>query len=235
MNQIPIEKKVLNENQKIAAELREKFREHKILVVNIISSPGSGKTTLLERTLERLGQRSDAKSKRVVVLTGDLQTENDARRLAQWGFPVKQIITGGTCHLDAKMIERHIADWPLDSFDLLIIENVGNLVCPSSYDLGEHCKIVMLSVTEGEDKPLKYPSIFVKSELMLLSKVDLLPYVPFSAELAKSNARTVHPGIRIIETAGVAGAAREDGLEEWMRWLEEKLVAVKSGELVSAE
>jgi len=221
--QIAIEKKVLNENQRIAAELRERFAQHNILVVNIISSPGSGKTTLLERTLERLD-----KTKRVVLLTGDLQTENDARRLGRWGFPVKQIITGGTCHLDAKMIERHIADWPLDSFDLLIIENVGNLVCPSSYDLGEHCKIVMLSVTEGEDKPLKYPSIFVKSELMLLSKVDLLPYVPFDAELAKSNARSVHPGIEIIETS-----SQGDGLDEWMLWLDAKLASVKSAARVA--
>jgi hydrogenase nickel incorporation protein HypB len=224
MSQIAVEKKVLNENQKIAAELREKFREHKILVVNIISSPGSGKTTLLERTLERMD-----KGKRVVLLTGDLQTENDATRLAQWGFRVKQIITGGTCHLDAKMIERHLAEWPLESFDVLIIENVGNLVCPTSYDLGEHFKIVMLSVTEGEDKPLKYPAIFLKSELMILSKVDLLPYVPFDAELAKSHARSVHPGIQIIETS-----SKGDGLDEWMKWLEAKLVAVKSGELVSA-
>jgi hydrogenase nickel incorporation protein HypB len=224
MSQIAVEKKVLNENQKIAAELREKFRQHKILVVNIISSPGSGKTTLLERTLERLD-----KGKRVVLLTGDLQTENDAKRLAQWGFPVKQIITGGTCHLDAKMIERHLTDWPLENFDVLIIENVGNLVCPTSYDLGEHFKIVMLSVTEGEDKPLKYPSIFVKAELMILSKIDLLPHVPFDAELAKNNARLVHPGIEIIETS-----SKGSGLDEWMRWLEEKLAAVKSGELISA-
>jgi hydrogenase nickel incorporation protein HypB len=232
MSQIAVEKKVLNENQKIAAELRERFREHRILVVNLISSPGSGKTTLLERTLDRMNQARWDKSKRVVLLTGDLQTENDARRLGQFGFRVKQIVTGGTCHLDAKMIERHLADWPLDGFDLLIIENVGNLVCPSSYDLGEHAKIVMLSVTEGEDKPLKYPSIFVKSELMILSKVDLLPYVPFDAELARSNARAVHPGIRIIETSSASG--RGDGLEEWMQWLEEKLAAVKSGEAVSA-
>jgi hydrogenase nickel incorporation protein HypB len=223
MTQITIEKKVLNENQKIAAELRERFAEHRILVVNLISSPGSGKTTLLERTLERLD-----KTTRVVLLTGDLQTENDAKRLSQWGFPVKQIITGGTCHLDAKMIERHLAEWPLDSFDLLIIENVGNLVCPSSYDLGEQCKIVMLSVTEGEDKPLKYPSIFVKSELMILSKVDLLPYVPFDAELAKSNARSVHPGMEIIETS-----SKGDGLDEWLRWLSTKLAAVKTGATAS--
>jgi hydrogenase nickel incorporation protein HypB len=224
MSQIVVEKKVLNENQKLAAELREKFREHKILVLNIISAPGSGKTTLLERTLERLD-----KSKRVVLLTGDLQTENDAKRLAQWGFPVKQIITGGTCHLDAKMIEKHLADWPLEDFDMLIIENVGNLVCPTSYDLGEHFKIVILSVTEGEDKPLKYPAIFVKSELMILSKVDLLPYVSFDAEVAKQNARSVHPGIEILETS-----SKGEGLDAWMKWLEEKLAAVKSGELVSA-
>ena len=120
------------------------------------------------------------KSARVAVLTGDLQTENDAQRLAKFGFPVKQIITGGTCHLDAKMIEQHLADWKLEDLDLLIVENVGNLVCPSSYDLGEDAKIVLLSTTEGEDKPLKYPSIFFKSELMVLTKIDLLPYVPFS-------------------------------------------------------
>ena len=223
--QIAVEKKVLNENQKLADELRERFGQHRIFVVNLISSPGSGKTTLLERTLERMDQ-----SRRLAILTGDLQTENDATRLARFGFPVKQIITGGTCHLDAKMIERHLSEWPLENFDLLIIENVGNLVCPSSYDLGEHCKVVMLSVTEGEDKPLKYPSIFVKSQLMLLSKVDLLPYVPFDVELAKRNARTVHPGIRIIETSN-----KGDGLDEWMNWLDAQVAAVKSGELVSAK
>lgn len=217
-NQIPVEKKVLNENQRIAAELREKFREHKILVLNVISSPGSGKTTLLEKTLQAFDR-----SKRVVVLTGDLQTENDAKRLAQWGFPVKQIVTGGTCHLDAKMIEKHLADWPLDSFDILLIENVGNLVCPSSYDLGELAKVVILSVTEGEDKPLKYPSIFFKSELMILSKTDLLPYVPFDAELAKQNARTVHPGMQIVEVSSSKG----DGLKEWLDWIEQKLAEVK--------
>jgi hydrogenase nickel incorporation protein HypB len=224
MSQIVVEKKVLNENQKLAAELRERFRQHKILVVNIISSPGSGKTTLLEHTLERMD-----KTKRVALLTGDLQTENDAKRLAKWGFPAKQIITGGTCHLDAKMIDKHLADWKLEELDILIIENVGNLVCPTSYDLGEHHKIVILSVTEGEDKPLKYPSIFVKSDLMILSKVDLLPYLSFDAELAKQNARTVHPGIEIIETSN-----KGDGLEQWMAWLESKLAAVKAGDAVSA-
>jgi len=213
MSQIVVEKKVLNENQKLAAELREKFREHKILVVNIISSPGSGKTTLLERTLERWD-----KSKRVVLLTGDLQTENDAKRLAQWGFPVKQIITGGTCHLDAKMIEKHLADWPLDSFDLLIIENVGNLVCPTSYDLGEHFKVVILSVTEGEDKPLKYPTLFNSADAAVITKMDIAEPCGFDRELALKNINEIRPGIRIFETSAKTGV----GMGEWLAYLAEE-------------
>jgi hydrogenase nickel incorporation protein HypB len=184
-----------------------------VLVVNLISSPGSGKTTLLEKTLETLPRGS-----RVAVLTGDLQTENDANRLKRYGYPVKQITTGGTCHLDARMIEKHIADWNLAELDLLIIENVGNQVCPSSYDLGEAAKIVLLSVTEGEDKPLKYPSIFFKSELMVLTKTDLLPYVPFNVEEAVANARRVHPEMEVVKVACLAG----DGMREWMTWLERR-------------
>ncbi len=213
MNRVPMEGKVLNENARVAAELRERFREHRVLVVNLISSPGSGKTTLLEKTLE-----SFPAGTRVAVLTGDLQTENDANRLKRYGYPVKQIVTGGTCHLDARMIEKHIADWDLDRLDLLIVENVGNLVCPSSYDLGEAAKIVLLSVTEGEDKPLKYPSIFFKSELMVLTKTDLLPYVPFEAGLAVENARRVHPGMEVVRVASLAG----DGLRDWMTWLDNR-------------
>jgi hydrogenase nickel incorporation protein HypB len=213
MNRVPLEGKVLNENARVAAELRERFREHRVLVVNLISSPGSGKTMLLEKTLETLPSGS-----RVAILTGDLQTENDANRLKRYGYPVKQITTGGTCHLDARMIEKHIADWDLGKLDLLIVENVGNLVCPSSYDLGEAAKIVLLSVTEGEDKPLKYPSIFFKSELMVLTKTDLLPYVPFDVELAVSNARRVHPEMEVVKVACLAG----DGMREWMTWLERR-------------
>src|SRR5271157_3750600 len=210
MNRIAVEKKVLNENQILAEQLRERYRQLGLLCVNLISAPGSGKTALLERTLERMD-----KGARVALLTGDLQTENDAKRLAKFGFPVKQIVTGGTCHLDAKMVERHLADWNLEDLDLLVVENVGNLVCPSSYDLGEDAKIVLLSTTEGEDKPLKYPSMFFKAELMVLTKIDLLPYVPFSAELAKENARRVHPGMEILEVSSTTG----EGLEAWMRWL----------------
>jgi hydrogenase nickel incorporation protein HypB len=211
MSRIEIEKKVLNENQVLAEHLRERYRAHGVCCINLISAPGSGKTLLLERTLERL-----APGTRVAVLTGDIQTENDANRLARFGFPVKQIITGGTCHLDAKMIGKHLEGWDLDELDLLIVENVGNLVCPSSYDLGEDCKIVLLSTTEGEDKPLKYPSIFAKSALMLLTKIDLLPYVPFNAELARENARRVNPQIQIIDVSSTTG----EGLEWWMKWLQ---------------
>ncbi|MGA9643669.1 MAG: hydrogenase nickel incorporation protein HypB [Terriglobales bacterium] len=213
MERVAMEGKVLSENARVAAELRERFREHRVFVVNLISSPGSGKTTLLEKTLEKLPAGS-----RVAVLTGDLQTENDANRLKRYGYPVKQIVTGGTCHLDARMIEKHIADWNLDEIDVLIVENVGNLVCPSSYDLGEAAKIVLLSVTEGEDKPLKYPSIFFKSELMVLTKTDLLPYVPFDATLALENARRVHPEMEVVKVASLGG----DGLREWMNWLEQR-------------
>jgi len=187
-----------------------------VLCVNLISSPGSGKTSLLERTLQRLPQEA-----RVAVLTGDIQTENDATRLKRFGFPVKQITTGGTCHLDASMIERHLVDWDLEDLDILFIENVGNLVCPSSYDLGEEAKIVVLSVTEGEDKPLKYPSIFFKSELLILNKIDLLPYVPFDIEAAVENARRVHPGMEAIRLS----CTNEEGFEQWLQWLERRRAA----------
>lgn len=218
MNRVPLEKKVLSENDRIAAELRERFRQNNVLVVNLISSPGSGKTTLLEKTLE-----AQPRTERVAVLTGDIQTENDANRLKRFGFPTKQITTGGTCHLDARMIDKHLAEWRLDDLDILFIENVGNLVCPSSYDLGEAAKIVLLSVTEGEDKPLKYPSIFFKSELVIITKTDLLPYVPFDIAKAEENARKVHPGVEIVRVSCTAG----NGLAEWLQWLERKKRAVR--------
>ena len=213
MQRLPLEKKVLSENDRLAAGLRERFAEHGILCLNLISSPGSGKTSLLERTLA-----SFPPSEAVAVLTGDIQTENDADRLKRFGFPVKQITTGGTCHLDARMIERGLADWRLEDIDLLFIENVGNLVCPASYDLGEAAKVVLLSVTEGEDKPLKYPSIFFKSELLILNKVDLLPYVPFDIAAAEQNARRIHPGMKVVRTS----CTTREGLDEWLAWLEQR-------------
>jgi len=210
MNRVAIEKNVLSENDRIAARLREWLRDKGTLAVNLISSPGSGKTMLLEKTLDMLPSGT-----RAAVLTGDIQTDNDARRLARYGYPVRQITTAGACHLDARMIENNLTDWLTDPLDLLFIENVGNLVCPTSYDLGEDAKIVVLSVTEGEDKPLKYPGIFRKAELMLLNKLDLLPYVPFDSKLAIENARRIHADIEIIETSCITGA----GLDEWLVWL----------------
>ena len=211
---VPLERKVLNENDRIAATLRERFQNHGVFCLNLISSPGSGKTSLLERTLEGFGPE-----RRVAVLTGDIQTDNDARRLAHFGFPVRQITTGGACHLDARMVERALEGWPVEDLEILFLENVGNLVCPTSYDLGEEARAVLLSVTEGEDKPLKYPATFHHADLMVLSKIDLLPYVPFQAELAKENARRVQPGIEILDVSCTTG----EGLDRWRAWLDSHL------------
>ncbi|MCS6951806.1 MAG: hydrogenase nickel incorporation protein HypB [Bryobacterales bacterium] len=218
MTRVPLEKKVLSENDRIARRLRERFRAHGVLCLNLISSPGAGKTSLLERTLEGF-----APEERVAVLTGDIQTDNDARRLARYGFPVRQITTGGTCHLEAAMIERALEGWGSEAVDLLFIENVGNLVCPASYDLGEAAKIVLLSVTEGDDKPLKYPAIFFRSALLVLNKVDLLPYVPFDVAAVRQNARRINPAIEILEVSCTTG----EGLEGWRRWLALQREAVR--------
>jgi hydrogenase nickel incorporation protein HypB len=225
METITLKQKVLSENQRIAGELRQRYKAAGLLCLNLISSPGSGKTALLERTLQTMGREDATRRLRIAVLTGDIQTDNDARRLAPYGYPVKQITTGGTCHLDGTMIERALADWKLDEIDLLLIENVGNLVCPSSYDLGEHAKIVLLSVTEGDDKPLKYPSIFFKSDLFLMTKVDLLGLVPFDAEEAERNARRIHEGMEIVRCS----ATMEHGLDGWLQWLSARLEAVREG------
>ena len=214
MERVAIERKVLSENDRIAQALREQFARCGTLVLNCISSPGSGKTSLLERTLEGFSAET-----RVAVVTGDIQTDNDARRLARFGFPVRQITTAGACHLDARMVEKSLQGWDLSRLRLLLIENVGNLVCPTSYDLGEESKIVILSVTEGDDKPLKYPGAFAKSRLMVLNKIDLLPYVPFDMEAARRNARSIHPDIEIIETSCTAG----NGLDSWRQWIAERM------------
>jgi hydrogenase nickel incorporation protein HypB len=211
---VPLERKVLNENDRIAAALRERFERSGTFCLNLISSPGSGKTALLERTLEGFDP-----ARRVAVLTGDIQTDNDARRLARYGFPVRQITTGGACHLEARMVERGLEGWPVEDFEILFLENVGNLVCPTSYDLGEAARAVVLSVTEGEDKPLKYPATFHHADLMVLNKIDLLPYVPFQAALACENARRVQPEIEIVEVSCTTG----QGLDAWRVWLEAHL------------
>ena len=220
MSRVAMEKKVLSENDRIAAELRARFQRDGILCLNFIGSPGAGKTSLLEQTLAGF-----VPGERVALLTGDIQTDNDARRLARYGFPVRQISTGGTCHLDARMVARALEELSVEPGSMLLIENVGNLVCPASYDLGEASKIVILSAAEGEDKPLKYPSIFFKAELAILNKVDLLPYVPFNLALARENVLRVHPGMEILEVSCTSGV----GLEDWRHWLVERWEAVRTG------
>lgn len=210
VNRIVIERKVLSENEQVAARIRAALADAGTLSLNFIGSPGAGKTALLEGTLQRLPVHT-----RTAVLTGDIQRENDAIRLRRYGFPVRQITTAGACHLDARMVEAHLENWIEEGLELLLIENVGNLVCPTSYDLGEDAKIVVLSVAEGEVKPLKYPGIFRKAELMLLNKIDLLPHVPFNLDLARANAISIHPEIEIIETSSTTGA----GFDRWMKWL----------------
>jgi hydrogenase nickel incorporation protein HypB len=221
---VAIEKKVLNENDRIAAGLRGAFRDSGVLTLNFIGSPGAGKTALLERTLERLPVHA-----RIAVLTGDLQTENDAIRLRRYGHPVRQITTGGACHLDARMVEDHLNGWIAKGLEILLIENVGNLVCPTSYDLGEDAKVVVSSVTEGEDKPLKYPGIFRKAELTILNKSDLLPHVPFNATLFRENARRINPEIDIIETSCTTGL----GIDRWLNWLADRLDHKKASAMMA--
>jgi hydrogenase nickel incorporation protein HypB len=219
MNRVEIKQKILSENERVATLLRDKIREYGIYCPNFISSPGAGKTSLLECTLSVF-----PKDTRVAVLTGDIQTDNDARRLARFGFPVRQITTSGSCHLDARMVEKALEGWDLATLDYLLIENVGNLVCPSSYDLGEHEKIVVLSVTEGEDKPLKYPGTFSKAGLVIINKVDLLPYVRFDIAQARENVRKVNPNVEILEISCTDGT----GLREWYEWLEARRAAHRS-------
>lgn len=215
---ISIETDVLAKNDRLAGTNRALFAHKNIFALNLVSSPGSGKTTILERTLKDLGEKYGC-----AVIEGDQQTDNDAVRIAATGVPVRQVNTGAGCHLDAHMVCHALEAFDLDKLDLLFIENVGNLVCPASFDLGEHHKVVVLSVTEGEDKPLKYPQMFHAADIMLLNKVDLLPYLDFDLEKCKEMARRVSPGIRIFEVSSKTGA----GMQEWYNWLDE---AVKKGE-----
>jgi hydrogenase nickel incorporation protein HypB len=205
-----IEADILGKNNRLAAGNRALFRSKGVFVLNLVSSPGSGKTTTLERTLRDVGSRFTFS-----VIEGDQQTDNDAVRIASTGVPVKQVNTGAGCHLDAHMVSHAAENFDLDSLDILMIENVGNLVCPASFDLGEHHKVVVLSVTEGEDKPLKYPSMFHNADIMLLNKVDLLPYLDFDVEKCKAFARQVNPQIRIFEVSSKTG----EGMDAWYEWL----------------
>lgn len=202
---------ILKKNDELARALRERFRQAGVKVVNLVSSPGSGKTLLLEATLKALAERG----KRAAALTGDLQTDNDARRLARSGAPVRQISTGGTCHLEADMVERHLEGWQLDELDFLFIENVGNLVCTASYDLGESLRAVLLSTTEGEDKPAKYPPLFSSADAFVITKLDLAEAAEFDRESALRALREIRPQAPVFETSAKRGL----GLESWVDYL----------------
>jgi hydrogenase nickel incorporation protein HypB len=205
---VEVRQNVLKQNDLLARELRKRFAGAGVCVVSLVSSPGSGKTAFLERALTLLRPNF-----RVAALVGDLATENDAARLARSGAPVKQIETGTICHLDAQMIERALAEWKLEELDILFIENVGNLVCPSSYDLGEDLRLVLLSVTEGEDKPLKYPTIFNTADVAVITKIDLAEAVEFERATAHRNIQSVRPGMRVFEVSAKTGAGMDELLQ----------------------
>jgi len=210
---LEIRKSVLNKNDELARTLRARFESAGVLVLNLVSSPGSGKTQFLQRVLTE----SRLAGLRVAALVGDLETDNDARRLAASGTPVRQIMTHGNCHLDAAMIERHLEGWDLDTLDILFIENVGNLVCPSNYDLGEAVRVALLSVTEGEDKPLKYPGMFNSADVALITKIDLAAACEFDRAASLANLNAVHPGMRVFEVSSKTGA----GLPQFLQFLEQ--------------
>jgi len=205
---VEVRKNVLKQNDVIARALRERFREEGILAVSLVSSPGSGKTTFLERTLTLLRPKY-----RVAALVGDLATENDARRLARSGAPVKQITTGTLCHLEASMIQKALDGWDVGKLDFLFVENVGNLVCPSSYDLGEDLRLVLLSVTEGEDKPLKYPTIFISADVAVITKMDLAEAVDFNEPALDRNIEAVRPGMQILKLSAKSGEGMQGFLD----------------------
>ena len=213
---VTVKRRALEANEEQALALRTRFAETGTLVVNLISSPGSGKTTLLEASVRGLkGELSCA------VLEGDVATENDADRIRALGVPAHQILTGGGCHLDARQVKDGLAEGDLPDVDILFIENVGNLICPTTYDLGEDFKVVVLSVTEGDDKPVKYPAIFSRAEVAVISKSDLLPYVPFDLDSVRDQISSLNPDGTILVTASLTG----DGIDGWLDLLRGRLAA----------
>ena len=211
--EIKLVKNILEANEVIASENRRLFREKGIYVVNLMGSPGAGKTTLLERTLENLGDK-----KRIGVIEGDIATSRDAERIAHYAIPTVQINTGGACHLDGNMVRGGIEELDLDQIDLLIVENVGNLVCPAEFTIGENNKVMIISVPEGDDKPEKYPLMFQVSSLLLLNKIDLLPYLDFDMERFRRDALKVNPKLEIMAVSCKSG----EGLDNWFRWIEQR-------------
>ncbi|HMO14514.1 MAG TPA: hydrogenase nickel incorporation protein HypB [Pirellulaceae bacterium] len=210
---LEVRTKILKKNDELARAMREEFQRLGVLVVNFVSSPGTGKTALLQETMRRLVEAKIS----VAAVVGDLETDNDAKRLAQSGAPVRQIMTHGMCHLEADMVQQHIADWNVGELEFLFIENVGNLVCPSSWDLGESIRVALLSVTEGEDKPLKYPNLFNTSDIAVITKMDLADVCEFDRQTALDNLFAVRPGIHVIETSAKKGT----GITEWIDYLQQ--------------
>lgn len=217
MKIVTIERKVLQKNEELAQKNRNLFEQHGIFVINMVSSPGSGKTSILERTLVSLGD-----SLRVAVVEGDVQTDIDAQRVAKYGVPVVQIVTNGGCHLEAKLVQDALTNLVLDNLQLLVIENVGNLVCPANYDLGEAIKTVVISVTEGDDKPLKYPGMFRNASILIINKIDLLPYTRCDLQALRENALKINPALTIFETSCTTDA----GIAEWCSWLHARVQTI---------
>jgi len=218
MSVITIERKVLEKNDELARQNRLLLEGHGIFAINVVSSPGAGKTSLLERTLEQLAGRLN-----VAVIEGDVQTDIDARRVAKYNVPAVQIVTAGGCHLEANLVHDALGKLDLSNIRLLIIENVGNLVCPSNYDLGEAMKVVVASTTEGDDKPLKYPGMFRNSSVLVINKIDLLPYVNCDIAALRANALRINPSLVVYETSCTTGA----GILPWCDWLLARSAAVK--------
>ena len=219
MTDVDVRQRILSANEAAASELHARFRGRRTLVVNLISSPGSGKTTLLEATVARL--KSEA---RLGAIEGDIATERDADRLRRLGIPAHQILTGGACHLDARQVLKAVVEARLGDLDVLFVENVGNLICPTSYDLGEDFKVVLLSVTEGEDKPFKYPAIFARAEVAVITKMDLLPHVTFQLDEVREQVRTLRPDGRILLVSARTG----EGMAEWCALVRERLAAKRA-------
>jgi hydrogenase nickel incorporation protein HypB len=212
MSVITIERKVLEKNDEVARQNRGLFADHGVFAINMVSSPGAGKTSILERTLEKL--RGEI---RIAVIEGDVQTDLDARRVAKYGVPAVQIVTRGGCHLEANLVRDALGNIDLKECDLLVIENVGNLVCPSNYDLGEAVKVVVASTTEGDDKPLKYPAMFRNASVLIINKIDLLPYLQSDVAVLRENALKINPSLTVFETSCTTGA----GMDAWCSWLSE--------------
>ncbi len=210
MSVITIERKVLEKNDEIAQKNRDFFKERGILVLNVVSSPGAGKTSILEQTIEKLKDKL-----KIAVVEGDVQTDFDARRVARFDVPVVQIVTNGGCHLEAKLVHDALSQLDLTDVQLLVVENVGNLVCPANYDLGEAMKVVVASTTEGDDKPLKYPGMFRNASVLIINKIDLLPYLNCNLEALKLNALQINSSLRIFETS----CTTRQGIPEWCEWL----------------